>query len=338
MPSARPVSLDEWEVAAKARLPRGIFDYIAGGAGAEHTLAANEAAFDRWSVWPRVLRRAATPATATDVLGSSLAFPIVIAPWAFQGQVHPDGEMATARAAAALGTAMCVSSTVLDRQGDIAATGAALWWQLYVWRDRAATAALLQGAAEAGYRAVVWTVDVSALGLRYRDVRSGFQLPVGPAGTAQEFDPELSWADLAWIRAQVPELPIAVKGILHPDDARAAVDHGADAVIVSNHGGRQLDHAPASLDALPGVVEAVSGRVPVLVDGGIREGVDVLIALALGAAAVLVARPTAWGLAVDGQAGVEAVLGFLRDGLVNAMTNAGCRSLADIERTLLRPA
>ena len=332
-----PVTLDEWEAAARAVLPAGLFDYIAGGAGAERTLADNEAAFDRTHVWPRVLQRSGSPDPSTELLGMPLAFPVAIAPWAFQWQVHPDGELATARAAAALDTMMCVSSTVLDAVEDIAKAGGVLWWQLYIWRDRDATAVLLRRAQAAGYRALVWTVDVPALGLRYRDARSGFQLPIGPAGTPQEFDPDISWEDLGWIREQVPGMPVLVKGVLRPDDAKAAIDHGADGILVSNHGGRQLDRTPAALDALPGVISAVQGRVPVLVDGGVRHGVDVLIAMALGAAAVLVARPSAWGLAVDGQAGVEAVLGFLRDGFVNAMANAGCRTIADIDAELLSP-
>jgi len=337
MDGPRPVTLDEWEAAAREVLPAGVFDYIAGGAGAERTLADNEAAFGRMRVWPRVLQRSGSPDPSTEILGMPLAFPVVVAPWAFQSQVHPDGEQATARAVAELGTAMCVSSTVLDGLEQVAAAGDILWWQVYIWRDREATAALLRRAQAAGYRAVVWTVDVPALGLRYRDARNGFQLPVGPAGTSHEFDPAISWDDLVWIRDQVPGMPVLVKGVVRPDDARSAIDHGADGIVVSNHGGRQLDRSPASLDALPGVVSAVEGRVPVLVDGGVRHGVDVLIALALGAAAVLVARPTAWGLAVDGQAGVEAVLGFLRDGFVNAMANAGCRTVADIEASLLMP-
>jgi len=337
MDATRPVTLDEWEAAARTVLSAGLFDYIAGGAGAEQTLTDNEAAFERLRVWPRVLRRSGSPDPHTEVLGMPLSFPVGIAPWAFQWQVHPDGELATARAVAALGTMMCVSSTVLDAVEDIATAGGNLWWQLYIWRDREATAALLRRAQAAGYRALVWTVDVPALGLRYRDARSGFQLPVGPAGSPQEFDPEISWENLGWIREQVPGMPVLVKGVLRPDDARAAIEHGADGIIVSNHGGRQLDRSPATLDALPGVVAAVEGRVPVLMDGGVRHGVDVLIAMALGADAVLVARPTAWGLAVDGQAGVEAVLGFLRDGFVNAMANAGCRDVADIDAGLLQP-
>jgi len=233
---------------------------------------------------------------------------------------------------------MCVSSTVLDGLEDVAATGATLWWQLYVWRDRGATADLLRRAEAAGYRALVWTVDVPTLGRRHRDSRNGYALPIGPAGSPQEFEPNLSWDDLAWIREQGPSLPVVVKGILRADDAERAVAHGADAIVVSNHGGRQLDRAPAALEALPAIVEAAGSRVPVLLDGGIRDGVDVLVALALGASAVLVARPTAWGLAVDGQAGVEAVLSFLRDGFVNAMANAGCRTARDITRDLVRPA
>ncbi len=338
MPDERPVTLDEWEAAARGVLPPGVFHYIAGGAGAERTLAANDAAFDRWTIWPSMLRGSGEPDPSTSVLGTPFAFPVGIAPWAFQWQVHADGESGTARAAAALGVPMCVSSTVLDGLEDVAASGASLWWQLYIWRDRAATADLLQRAEAAGYRALVWTVDVPALGRRHRDTRTGYALPVGPAGSPQEFEPNLSWDDLAWIRAQAPSLPVIVKGIVRDDDARAAIEHGADAIVVSNHGGRQLDRAPATLDALPGVVDAAAGRVPVLVDGGIRDGADVVIALALGAAAVLVGRPSAWGLAFGGQAGVEAVLGFLRDGFVSAMANAGCRAVGDIARDLVRPA
>jgi isopentenyl diphosphate isomerase/L-lactate dehydrogenase-like FMN-dependent dehydrogenase len=332
------VTLEEWEAAARVVLPVGLYDYIAGGAGAERTLAANEAVFDGWCIWPRVLRRSGAPDPSAEVLGRAVSFPIGISPWAFQWQVHPDGELATARAAKTLGIPMCVSSTVLDRQGAIAATGADVWWQLYVWRDRDATAAQLRSAATGGYRAIVWTVDVAALGARYRDARNDFRLPVGPAGTPQEFDPALSWEDLQWIRERAEGLPIVVKGILRPEDAAAAVEQGADAIFVSNHGGRQLDRAPAALDALPGVVAAVRGRVPVFVDGGFRHGSDVLIGLALGADAVFVARPTAWGLAVEGERGVESVLAHLRDGLVNAMANAGCRSIEDIDARLLRPA
>ena len=338
MSDRRSVTVDEWEAAARQVLPVALYDYIAGGAGAERTLAANEAAFDRWSIWPRVLRRSGAPDPATQVFGRPVAFPIGISPWAFQWQVHAEGEVATARAANALGIPMCVSSTVLDRQAEIAAAGAEVWWQLYVWRDRDATAAQLRGASSSGYRAIVWTVDVPALGARYRDVRNDFQLPVGPAGAQQEFDPDLSWEDLLWIRAHAGDLPIVVKGVLRPEDAAAAVDHGADAIFVSNHGGRQLDRSPASLDALPGVVDAVRGRVPVFVDGGFRHGADVLIGLALGANMVFVARPTAWGLAVDGQAGVEAVLEHLRDGFVNAMANAGCRAVEEIDAGSVRPA
>jgi 4-hydroxymandelate oxidase len=338
MPDERPVTLDEWEAAARAVLPPGIFHYIAGGAGAERTLAANDAAFDRWTIWPSMLRGSGEPDPTTSVLGTPFAFPVGIAPWAFQWQVHADGEPGTARAAAALGVPMCVSSTVLDGLEDVAASGASLWWQLYIWRDRAATADLLQRAETAGYRALVWTVDVPALGRRHRDTRTGYALRVGPAGSPQEFEPNLSWDDLAWIRAQAPSLPVIVKGIVRDDDARTAIEHGADAIVVSNHGGRQLDRSPAALDALPGVVDAADGRVPVLVDGGIRDGADVLIALALGATAVLVGRPSAWGLALGGQAGVEAVLGFLRDGFASAMANAGCRSVGDITRDLVRRA
>jgi isopentenyl diphosphate isomerase/L-lactate dehydrogenase-like FMN-dependent dehydrogenase len=203
-------------------LPSGVFQYVAGGAGAERTLAANDAAFDRWTIWPSMLRRSGDPDPTTSVLGMSFAFPVGIAPWAFQRQVHPDGETGTARAAAVLGVPMCVSSTVLDGLEAVATTGATLWWQLYIWRDREATADLLRRAEAARYGALVWTVDVPALGRRHRDTRTGFALPVGPAGTPQEFEPNLSWDDLGWIRAQAPSLPVIVKGILRGDDAHAA--------------------------------------------------------------------------------------------------------------------
>src|SRR5215210_1826216 len=190
-----PITLGDWQEAARAVLSPGIFDYIAGGAGAERTLRANEQAFDRWTVWPSMLRGSGTPDPSTTVLDTPLAFPVGIAPWAFQRQVHADGEVATARAAAAAGVPMCVSSTVLDGIEDVAASGAVLWWQLYIWRDRSASAELLHRARAAGYRALVWTVDVPALGVRHRDTRNAFVLPVGPVGSPQEFDPDLSWED-----------------------------------------------------------------------------------------------------------------------------------------------
>ena len=336
MPDEHPVTLDEWETAARAILSPGVFHYIAGGAGAEHTLAANDAAFDRWTIWPSMLRRSGDPDPSTAVLGTPFAFPVAIAPWAFQWQVHADGEAGTARAAATLGVPMCVSSTVLDGLEMVAASQAALWWQLYIWRDRDATADLLRRAESAGFRALMWTVDVPALGRRHRDTRTGFALPVGPAGTPQEFEPNLSWDDLAWIRAQAPALPVIVKGILRGDDARAAIDHGADAIVVSNHGGRQLDGLPAAIEVLPEIADAVNGRIEILFDGGIRRGTDVIRALALGARACMIGRPYLYGLGADGAAGVEHAINILRAEIDRAQALLGRPTLADLDRSTVR--
>ncbi len=252
---------------------------------------------------------------------------------------HPDGEVSLRRAAAEAGSLMVASSTSYDVLESVAAaaTGPA-WWQLYLATDRGFSADMLARVVAAGYGAIVWTVDLTAFGLRHRDTRLGFEMPMGMRGDEYEFDPNISWDDLAWIRERAPGLPILLKGILTGEDAALAVERGADAVIVSNHGGRQLDAAPAALDALPEVVAAVASRVPVLLDGGIRRGTDVVMALALGAAAVLTARPTIWGLAVDGQAGVTDVLRMLREEIENAMALCGCRSLGDIDASLVRPA
>jgi isopentenyl diphosphate isomerase/L-lactate dehydrogenase-like FMN-dependent dehydrogenase len=332
----RFVIVDDYEPYAREMLPADVYGYFAGGAGDERSLGENVNAFDRWVLRPRFLRGVDACDPSTSVLGAELAFPVVIAPWAYQWMAHADGELATARAAAAAGTVMTVSSTVLERLEDVsAASGAVKWWQLYIFTDRGRTADLLRQAGAAGYRAIVWTVDVPVLGLRHRDTRTGFDLPVGTPGAELLFDRSLTWDDLVWIRSLVPDVPVVVKGIVTAEDARLAVEHGADGIVVSNHGGRQLDRSVAGIDALPEVVEAVEGRTPVLMDGGIRRGVDGLTALALGAKAVMVGRPTGWGLTVAGEAGVIDVLRILRDEFENAMTLAGCRSVADISRELV---
>ena len=333
------VVLDDYEAVARAALAPEVYDYFAGGAGDEWTLAENRHAFDRWIVRPRVLRGAGEPDTSTTVLGSALAFPVMVAPWAYQRMAHPDGEPATARAAAAAGTIMVVSSTAIDTlEGIAAVTPAPKWWQLYVFSDRDASRDMLTRVASAGYSAICWTVDFPVNGLRHRDTRSGFVMPMGLPSSDFVYDPRLGWGDLAWIRDQVPGLPIVVKGILTAEDAELAVQAGADGLVVSNHGGRQLDRSPSGLGALPEVVAQVSGRIPVLMDGGVRRGVDVLMALALGASAVLVGRPAVWGLAAAGQEGVEGVLRILRAELENAMALSGCRTVAEIGRALLAPS
>jgi isopentenyl diphosphate isomerase/L-lactate dehydrogenase-like FMN-dependent dehydrogenase len=251
---------------------------------------------------------------------------------------HPEGDVATARAAGRAGTIMTVSSTALDHLEEVAAASEfATWWQLYVFTDRGLTEETLHRVVEAGYVAVCFTVDFPVGGLRHRDTRSGFDMPMGLPDDELVYDPHITWDDLGWIREHAP-IPLLVKGILTGEDARIAVEHGADGVVVSNHGGRQLDGVAAGITALPEVVEAVEGRVPVLVDGGVRRGTDVLKALALGAAAVMVGRPTCWGLAAAGEEGVLGVLEILRAELENAMELAGVASASEISRALVSPA
>ncbi len=324
------VTVEDYEPVARERLPRDVYDYYAGGAGDEWTLAENRRAFERWVIRPRMLTGAYPPDPSTDLLGSRIAMPILIAPWAYQKMAHPDGELATARAAAHAGTIMVVSTTTQAYLEDVAsAAEGPKWWQLYIFTDRGFTAERLKSVAASGYAAICFTVDFPVAGLRHRDTRSGFEMPVGLPDDDLVFDPNIRWDDLAWIREQAP-LPLLVKGIMTAEDARVALDHGVDGIVVSNHGARQLDAVAAPLAVLPEIVDAVQGRIPVLVDGGFRRGTDVFKALALGASAVLVGRPTAWGLAAAGEDGVYDVLRILREELENVMTLAGTRTVADI--------
>jgi 4-hydroxymandelate oxidase len=332
------VTVDDYEPIAAAKLPRDVYDYYAGGAGAEWTLRQNRAAFDRWIIRPRVLVGVAERDTATEVLGTRISFPVIAGPWAFQGLAHPDGEVATARAAARKGTISVLSSTSSHRvEAVAAATETPKWFQLYVHTDRGFTRDTLRRAHRAGFDAVMLTVDVPLLGKRERDRRNELDLPVEGRGQELDLDPSISWDDLRWIREDAP-VPLLIKGILTAEDARLAVDHGVDGIVVSNHGGRQLDGSPATLDALVEVVEAVDGRCEVLMDGGVRRGTDVLKALALGAGTVLVARPIAWGLAAAGEEGVAHVLEILREELDLAMALSGCRSVDEIHSGLVRLA
>jgi 4-hydroxymandelate oxidase len=335
----RFVSVDDYEPLARERLPADLYDFYAGGAGDEWTLAENRRAFDRWGLRPRVLRGSGRPDPSTSVLGTPVSSPVLVAPLAYQSMAHPDGTWATARAAAVAGTIMVVSSTALDELEDVAsASDAPKWWQLYVFEDRGATDAMLARVMEAGYAAVCLTVDVPILGLRHRDTRHGFRLAIGPPGSRLSFDEMLTWDDLAWIRERSAGIPLLLKGILTAEDAELAVAAGVDGIVVSNHGGRQLDGSAAGLTALVEVAAAVAGRVPVLMDGGVRRGTDIVKALALGAQAVLVGRPALWGLAVGGEDGVADVLRILRDELVNAMALCGCRTIAEITPALVAPA
>jgi 4-hydroxymandelate oxidase len=333
------VQVDDYEPAAKAKLPVEVYGYYAGGAGDERTLDENRAAFDRWVLRPRVLRTSAEPDASTQILGTRVASPVLVAPWAYHGMAHPEGEQATARGVARAGTIFVVSSTAVDDLEGIAkASDGPKWWQLYLFADQDLSADMLRRVVDAGYGAICWTVDLPVVGLRHRDTRSGFVLPLGPNIGDYDFEPNLTWDQLDFIRQHAPGLPVLVKGILRGDDAALACERGVDGIVVSNHGGRQLDACVASLDALPEVVQAVGGRVPVLMDGGVRRGTDVLKAIALGADAVLVGRPIAWGLAAEGEDGVASVLGILRGEVENAMALTGCRTVAEIERDLVAPA
>jgi 4-hydroxymandelate oxidase len=345
--------LSRYEEEAAKLLPRATCDYYAGGADDEATLAANRTAFSRYALRPRVLRDVSRVDSRVHLLGDDVPFPVLLAPTAFQGLAHPDGELATGRAAAALDSILVASTLSNHSVEEIAATGARLWFQLYVFRDRGITEALVRRAEAAGCRALVLTTSVPVQGNRERDARNRFRLPQGAemanfrglrqasfpdAGDGShlmafinaEFDATLTWEALDWLRS-ITSLPILLKGIMHAADARLAVEHGAAGVIVSNHGGRQLDTADATLHALPDVAAAVAGRVPVLVDGGVRRGTDVVKALLLGARAVLVGRPYLWGLAVEGQAGVEQVLRSLRDETRRTLALMGAATLAELE-------
>ncbi len=332
------VTVDDYELIARERLPAEVYDYYAGGAGDERTLEENRRAFARWVLRPRVLTGVSTTDPSTRVFGADLSFPILVAPWAYQRLAHPDGELATARAAARAGTVMVVSTTAVDVLEDVAAASdAPKWWQLYVFTDRGLTAEMLHRVTASGFAAVCFTVDFPVAGLRHRDTRSAFQMKIGLPQDDLVYDPRISWQDLAWIREHAP-LPLILKGILTAEDAKLALEHGVDGIVVSNHGGRQLDDVPAGVDALVEIVDVVQGRVPVLVDGGIRRGADVLKCLALGASAVLVGRPICWGLAAAGEDGVFDVLRILRDELVNAMILAGVGSLSEVSTSLVARA
>jgi 4-hydroxymandelate oxidase len=351
-----PTRLEDFEPLARSRLTRTAFDYFAGGSGDEWTLRENRRAFERWVIRPRVLMDVAAIDTTTTVLGRPMPFPVVLAPTGFQKLGHPQGELATARAAAALGVTMVLSTVSTVSLEEVAGAGPPCWFQLYVHRDRGLTAELVGRAHAAGYAAIVLTVDTPVLGRRERDERNRFALPseltlanvtgnrlpdVAGSGLyayfASELDASLTWQDLEWLRSLSP-LPVLVKGVLTAEDAELAVRSGVTGVIVSNHGGRQLDGVPASLDVLPEVADAVAGRIEVMMDGGIRRGTDVLKALALGAGAVLIGRPYLWGLAVDGEAGVRRVLEMLHAELLLAMALAGRRRIEDLDRTAVAPA
>ncbi|GIL26474.1 alpha-hydroxy acid oxidase [Actinocatenispora comari] len=349
------LTVADFEAPARAALDPVHYDYFAGGARDEITLAANESAFARIRLRPRILRGRGTPELATAVLGAPASMPILVAPTAFHRLAHPDAERATARAVASAGTVLIAAMLSTVAIEDIAAEARkvavdpVLWFQLYLQRDLGFTEAVVRRAESAGVRALVVTADSPALGHHERNDRHGFhdlpagmrcenlrELRAGEPGHVRQVDlsPELSWRHVERLRS-LTDLPILLKGVLHPEDARIAADAGIDGIVVSNHGGRQLDTAMASIEALPDVVDAVAGRLPVLLDGGIRRGTDVVKALAYGAAAVAVGRPVVWGLTVGGEAGVTRVLEILRDELAHTLMLCGCGSPAEVSRDLL---
>lgn len=334
------VNLHEFEPFAADAMDPSAYHYIAGGSWDEVSLAEVEAAWRRFRLRPRVLVEVSRIDPSTTLLGAKTAFPVATAPMAVHGLAHPTGEVATARAAAAAGVPFTLStmSTCSIEEVAEAAPDGVRWFQLYTQADPGRSRALVERAAAAGYSAVVLTVDLPVLGYRERDRRHVFELPtLGnfveglPGPSHDEHGPSLTWDDLATIRSW-SGLPLVLKGIMTAEDARLAVDHGADAIVVSSHGARQLDRVAAPIDVLEEVVLAVAGGAEVWVDGGVRRGLDVAIALALGARGVLVGRPILWALATGGQAGVERALAILREEFEIALALLGAPTPAAIRR------
>lgn len=365
---ALPLGADELQERARERLTAEAFGYVAGGAGAELTMRANVEAFARWEIVPRMLRDVSVRDLSTTVLGTAMPAPLLLAPVGVQSIVHTDAELAVARAAAALGLPFILSTAASHTIEQVAeaAGESSRWYQLYWPRERALAASFVQRAGAAGYRAIVLTLDTWMLGWRPRDLRGAYLPFLKGEGVANYFsdpvfraalerspeedpgaaighwayqfsNPTITWQDLAWLREQTP-LPIVLKGILHPEDARRALDAGMDGLIVSNHGGRQVDGAIAAIDALPGVRDVVGDELAVLFDSGVRTGADALKALALGADAVCLGRPFVWGLALAGQAGVEHVLRCLLAELDLNLALSGYTRIAELERSALRRA
>ncbi len=348
-------NVHDFEAVARGRMKRAFYDYYAGGAEDEQTLAANRDAFAEVFLRPRVLVGVSRIDTSSSVLGSPVSMPVLIAPTAFHRLAHVDGELATARAAGRARTLMVASTIATCTLEEIAkaATGP-LWFQLYVYKDRSLARNLIRRAEAAGYRAICLTVDTPLLGSRERDYRNKFTLPAGirmrnfedagfdiatlgdsfHAYVLRQLDASLTWDAVEWLRGET-KLPLILKGIIAAEDGARAAERGVDGIVVSNHGGRQLDGTEATLRALPRVVDAVAGRAEVFMDGGVRRGTDVVKALALGARAVLIGRPALWGLAAAGEEGVARVLEILRQELILSMTLCGCPDVASIDRSLI---
>lgn len=349
----------ELEEEARRKLEPAAYDYFAGGALDERALTNNERAYKRFSLHHRVLRGLIEPDPSTTLLGQKLTMPLIVSPVAFQGMAHQAGEVGTALACTEAGVSMVVSTTSNCSIADVGAAAAgAFWLQLYFMKDRGITTELVRRAESAGCKAIALTADVPAWGRRERDMRNRFSLPKALIiesllipGREDFYDGhfrtdlstfinerlkfDLTWDDVAWLKS-ITKLPIVVKGVAHAEDARLAVYEGAAAIYVSNHGGRQLDIAPATIETLPGIVDAVERRIPIVVDGGIRRGTDVIVALAMGADAVGIGRPALWGLAARGQEGVREVLETFRAEIKNTMALCGCEDLKAVTKELVR--
>lgn len=353
------INLFDYEREAERRIPPSHWGYIAGGANDEVTLGANRAAFDRIQIRYRTMIDVSSRDLGTSVLGVPVSMPVLVAPTAMQKLAHAEGECATARAVRSAGTLMVTSTTATTRLSEvIGASPGPMWFQVYLYQDRGKSRALIEEAVRAGYTGVMLTVDAPLLGRRERDIRLGFTLPrhltiANAAEAGMDVVPEANQEssglmlhfrslhdaalvpkDIAWVR-EVSGLPVIVKGIVRGDDAKRAVEHGADAIVVSNHGGRQLDTAIPSITALPDVVQSVDDRAEVYVDGGVRRGTDVIKAISLGARAVLIGRPVLWGLAVNGEQGVAGVLELLRQEIDLAMALTGARNVSELTGDLV---
>ncbi len=349
MSVVEPVNLFDFESIAQEKMGKGHYDFVAGGAMDEITLRRTRAAYDAIALRPRVLAGVSEPDLSTTVLGEPLALPVMLAPTGGLTRSHPEGELEAARAAAQAGTLMCVSANSSFTLEEISEAAAGpKWFQSYLFQDRGVTTAFADRADAAGYRALVLTLDAHWAPKRERDIRNDYRRTPGAnyagMGLKQEMgrgesprplvDPLATWKDLEWLRSRTG-LPVVLKGILTAEDAALAAQHGADALIVSNHGGRNLDATLTTIEALPEVVKAVDGRIPVLMDGGVRRGADVVKALALGAAAVLVGRPVFWSLAYGGKEGVCLMLRILRDEMELTLRAVGRASLSEIDPTLV---
>ncbi|MGD0732193.1 MAG: alpha-hydroxy acid oxidase [Terracidiphilus sp.] len=354
-PSSEPICLADFEPLAKAKMSAMCWEFVTAGSGDEHTVQWNKDAFQRIRLKPRVLVDVSRLDASVSLFGRVHPFPILLAPTSAQTLAHPEGELATARGAGAAGATMVLSSFSSTSLEDVAAVATSpLWFQFYALTDRGVTRELLQRAEAAGYGALCLTIDTPIAGPRNRETRADVKLPPLPnlkgfkgnreagfrPGTLEVYssimDPALTWTDLEWL-CSIAKVPLLVKGVLNPEDADRAVKAGAAGIVVSNHGGRLLDTVPATIEALPLVADQVAGRVPILVDGGIRRGTDVLKALALGANAVLIGRPYVYGLAAIGQSGVTKVVNILQRELLMAMALTGRTDIASIDRSVLWP-